>query len=1060
MPMTKESDTQDAPNSLVTDFCFVPHADGSYDALNNTFTGTLDSKTDQADVIMIELSAEREYTITLAGDANGLADPVLELLDAKGNTVAMNDDVDGPAGNLDSEITFAPAMSGTYYLRASAYAGNPGLTNKGGYTMTVIEMDLGAPTAITGTHASEKLFGTDGPDIITGKGGNDVLDGMGGNDVLDGGDGNDLITGGPGADEITGGSGTDTASYVDSAGGVSVNLMSGVARGGDAEGDLVGTDDDIENVIGAMNAGNTLTGNRMDNILWGGMAMDELSGGRGMDELYGGGGDDTLEGGEGDDELEGGPGADMLSGGAGADTASYAGSMAGVTVRLHNMVALMGDAEGDTFAPGEGREYTDKDGNDMIEDVADIEHLTGSPHDDILAGDGRDNILMGLGGHDTLYGGPLGGNDELRGGDGNDNLYGGKGDDALYGNDGKDMLSGGAGMDTYRAGDGDDIIFADKDDAEAAINGGGGNDTVSYERVKEALGRTIDLTNYNQVENVIGTQGDDTIVGDDNDNVIEGGEGADSLDGAGHTSTNDGGMGDTLSYVSSDDWVRVSLADSSASRGHASGDTFSNFENLTGSMYDDDLTGDKEDNIIKGLAGDDDIDAGAGNDTVTGGPGADKLDGGGDDADNDGMDTVSYAGSGSRVVVNLATASVSGGDAEGDEIVTYEMEINTGTDDEMDVDVSTFENATGSDHNDSLTGDDRDNVLMGGAGDDTLRGRKGMDTLHGGPGADVLDGGEDEGEDDMNMIPQPNDAGGNPVDPLPASVDTVSYAHSKDGVTVDLSTGTGTAGDAAGDTLVNIEMVVGSANDDTFILSSTDQNGMIDGGDNLVLRGNIFLGYVPEVDTPGDTVSYAASEKGVTIDLGNTTLTGIESITGSMHDDVLTADERSNTLKGGAGDDVLIGISNPSGTVSTSDWLDGGEGNDSLTGGTGGDLFFGGPGDDDFYDPDPSSAKNVYIFSPADGDGDDVIHDFQPGSSNAFNVVDTLDFSAFRIDPTVFDDGDPDTGVASELEAAGLLRQRGENIKIDLSDYGGGTITLVDVTVADLDRSDDVIFVF
>ena len=38
------------------------------------------------------------------------------------------------------------------------------------------------------------------------------------------------------------------------------------------------------------------------------------------------------------------------------------------------------------------------------------------------------------------------------------------------------------------------------------------------------------------------------------------------------------------------------------------------------------------------------------------------------------------------------------------------------------VDVSTFENLTGSDHGDRLTGDHRDNMLTGGAGDDTLRG--------------------------------------------------------------------------------------------------------------------------------------------------------------------------------------------------------------------------------------------------------------------------------------------------------------------------------------------------
>ena len=47
--------------------------------------------------------------------------------------------------------------------------------------------------------------------------------------------------------------------------------------------------------------------------------------------------------------LKGGYGGDTLVGGMGMDTASYAGSMMGVTVRLHNGRAMGGDAEGDIF---------------------------------------------------------------------------------------------------------------------------------------------------------------------------------------------------------------------------------------------------------------------------------------------------------------------------------------------------------------------------------------------------------------------------------------------------------------------------------------------------------------------------------------------------------------------------------------------------------------------------------------------------------------------------------------------------------------------------------------
>ena len=57
------------------------------------------------------------------------------------------------------------------------------------------------------------------------------------------------------------------------------------------------------------------------------------------------------------DTLVGGPGADTLTGGLGKDTASYAGSMMGVTVRLHSQQAMGGDAEGDIWGDTVTVEY-------------------------------------------------------------------------------------------------------------------------------------------------------------------------------------------------------------------------------------------------------------------------------------------------------------------------------------------------------------------------------------------------------------------------------------------------------------------------------------------------------------------------------------------------------------------------------------------------------------------------------------------------------------------------------------------------------------------------------
>ena len=178
---------------------------------------------------------------------------------------------------------------------------------------------------------------------------------------------------------------------------------------------------------------------------------DTVNGNAGDDTLSGGAGDDVLNGGDGDDTLDGGTGADTLDGGAGSDTASYRNSAAAVLVRLHDAAAVrLGDAWGDVLTG--------------------IEHLVGSPYNDILAGDGEDNILKGEDGDDVLYGGPAGGDDMMYGGNGDDRIFGGKGDDTLTGGAGNDVLKGGPGADT---------IIVDGDDMDV-LYGGPDSDTFRF----------------------------------------------------------------------------------------------------------------------------------------------------------------------------------------------------------------------------------------------------------------------------------------------------------------------------------------------------------------------------------------------------------------------------------------------------------------------------------------------------------------------------------------------------------------------------------------------------
>ena len=268
-----------------------------------------------------------------------------------------------------------------------------------------------------------------GNDVVIGNDAANHLEGRDGDDDLQGSIGNDVLEGGAGADRLDGGAGLDTSSYQGSDAGVTVRLLSGTGSGGHAEGDTLSG---IENLIGSDYA-------------------DIFGGNNNANRLSGLGGDDGLWGSGGDDVLEGGAGADRLNGGIGNDTATYESSDAGVLVRLHSLVARGGHAERDTFT-----------GTLTVDDteVPDIEHLTGSSHDDILAGDLRDNTLKGRAGNDTLYGGPGGGDDRMYGGDGDDRIFGGTGNDMISGDAGDDTLSGGPDDDTFvfAPGDGEDII--------------------------------------------------------------------------------------------------------------------------------------------------------------------------------------------------------------------------------------------------------------------------------------------------------------------------------------------------------------------------------------------------------------------------------------------------------------------------------------------------------------------------------------------------------------------------------------------------------------------------
>lgn len=493
---------------------------------------------------------------------------------------------------------------------------------------------------------------------------------------------------------------------------------------------------------------------------------------------------------------------------------------------------------------------------------------------------------------------------------------------SLRGGEGNDYLQGTLGNDT--------------------LNGGNGNDTASFVMAfsNTATGVTVDLNTQgvvqdtvaaghdllNLIENLVGSQYNDTLTGDGNDNVIEGGLGSDTL--AGNLGN------DTASYAGATAGVTVSLGLQGAGQNtvNAGTDTLSGFENLLGSAFNDSLTGDANANTLWGGAGDDTLNPGT---TAVGI--VDLLDGG------IGSDTASFAGSAAAVTATLNGASDGTATVGGNQIAT----------------LRSIENLTGGTAADILTGDANANVIEGGLGDDVLDGGLGVDTLaftgstavtvnlatvtaqntgwgndtilnfenvRTGSGADNITG---DGNDNIFF-----DGGGGDTYNGAGGADTVDYSASTSTVTVNLNTvtaqNTGTFGGS--DTITNIENVVGAA-----AFANT-------------LTGNT---------------------------LGN-------QLTGGAAADLIEGRNGSDTIFGGAGNDTLLGGTSASLDDGSADTLEGGAGNDYLSGGQGNDILRGGDGDDSLVGGVGNTSRQYFTGVDAGND----TYDGGDGSDTAIMIYD------------------------------------------------------------------------
>lgn len=375
----------------------------------------------------------------------------------------------------------------------------------------------------------------------------------------------------------------------------------------------------------------------------------------------------------------------------------------------------------------------------------------GTSGHDRLKGDSRDDAISAGAGADTISGG--GGRDTLRGDGGADLLHGGGGDDRLFGGPGNDTLLGGQGDDTLTGGAGTDLV-----------DGGAGFDIVSFlednfttggYRIDMLAGTlatraapTVVVERFVDISGVIGSTGNDVVIGDNHANRFDGGPGNDTITGGGGSdvylfdNTRDIGWDVVTDFsfhreiwltrfsnlgpdgVAPLDaggfWIQVAGMTGGGPLGHRRVDLgydgrWMKYEGQNSEGYFIYKLLPTTPPKIDLLPGADKIDPPpnatptSGPDTLTFGPTSDDIRG------FDGDDSL-WAGAGDDTAFGDAGNDLTRGEDDNDRLF-------------------------GGGNNDTLHGDAGHDRLLGGPGDDWLLGGDGADTLDGGDGKDTLAGG-------------------------------------------------------------------------------------------------------------------------------------------------------------------------------------------------------------------------------------------------------------------------------------------------------------------------------
>jgi Ca2+-binding RTX toxin-like protein len=282
-----------------------------------------------------------------------------------------------------------------------------------------------------------------------------------------------------------------------------------------------------------------------------------------------------------------------------------------------------------------------------------------------------------------------------------------------------------------------------------------------------------------------------------------------------------------------------------------------------------------------------------------------------------------------------------------------------------------FENASGSNHDDIVEGSGIANRLFGLDGDDEMMGHGGHDSLRGGNGNDSADGGSGNdtlmGDDGSDVLRGGDNSdtvqGGNHNDTLSGNAGNDSFVGGVNSDTIHGDDGFDTAIWEGSGRVVITETASGriTAHQDGYTDTIWGVEAVVTGGgnDDVRLRGGSDL-----IDL-GDGTDFARGGGGNDSILGGT---GNDTAYGDGGNDALSGSNGEDWLAGGDGNDTIDGGNHD-------DTVRGDDGHDVLSGAGGGDVLYGGAGKDTATG---GSGEDRFVFWG--NGGFDTLADFALGT--------------------------------------------------------------------------------